>query len=52
MAETLGEHLDEKAELEKNHPELYKLLNDLVENGTKKELRTVFDIVNMELWRR
>lgn len=52
MAENLGEHWDEKEELKKNHPEFYNLLDGIVKNGTKKELHTIFDIVNMELWRR
>jgi hypothetical protein len=52
MSKTWGKHAEEVVELQNKHPQLVKNLKSLIKNGTKKELDTVFDMVNLELWRR
>jgi len=52
MFKNLGDYWDAKKELKESHPELYKLLDELIENGTERELNTVFSWVNTELWTR
>jgi hypothetical protein len=52
MGKSYEEHFKDVNELKTAHPQLVKNLKSLIKTGTNKELDTVFDMVNLELWRR
>jgi hypothetical protein len=52
MSKTWEEHGIEVERLRKKRPQLVKNLESLIADGTKSDLDTVFDMVNVELWRR
>jgi hypothetical protein len=52
MSKTYAQHDADVEKLRKKRPQLIKNIESLIATGTKSDLDIIFDMVNVELWRR